>query len=167
MTVKQVISQGFWGSKSIIHHFTDTSFTMLAYGKSILGPFASCTDIITWFGHRLASRPGALPEGLIRSMKPAVIFAEEVLVKPSIWNLILLFFVCFTSRLKTKLPSAASELITSCYSPTGALSWARESEMCGFKNRKSVCGGQCWYCKKKKMVKKKKKYILNFRCFVF
>ena len=47
MTVKQVISQGFWGSKTVIHHFTDTSFAMLAYGNKYFGP--QC--IMYWYNY--------------------------------------------------------------------------------------------------------------------
>ena len=66
---------------------------------------------MAWPRQKLASSPGALCGGLISTMRPAVLFAEEAMVKPAALNrrVVLTFFIGFTSGLKTTLASTLSD----------------------------------------------------------
>ena len=110
-------------------------------------PSASHDDVITRLSHNKNWLQGLVlfAGGLISMMRPAIIFfAVELMVKPTRKKIILLlFFVGFTSVLKTTTPSTVLVYITLCYSLMGALSWVCENGIHSSKNRKSS-GSQCW-----------------------
>ena len=112
-------------------------FTMLAFRKK--SPFITwrCNDM-AWPWQKLASRPGALCGGLISTMRPAIFFAEEVMIKPTVLNSPPPLLCWFYQQ--TKNHTAIH--YRSVYH--GLLSWVSENWLSRSKNRKSICGSPCW-----------------------
>ena len=124
LTAKLVILQGLWGFH---YHFTDTSLTMLAYGKK--SPVHHMTKISfkAWFS------------------RPAIFFAAEVTVKPTALNspppLLRWFY-----RQKKNHTAIHCIGVYNVMLFTDGCHVLSENGTRSSSNRKSICGGQCCYC---------------------